>query len=137
MQRNALWQAAELYEKSAQPARAMATYENYVARFPAPLPEAIEARHKLADHAGESGDYLGRRQWLDGIVAADRDAGGARTDRSRYLAALATLELTTARAATRSSRSRSSRRSRLAREQEVGDGTRAGGLPAGRRLCRR
>ena len=31
-----------------------------------------------------------------GIVAADRDAGGARTDRSRYLAALASLELTSA-----------------------------------------
>ncbi len=96
VQRNALWQAAELYEKSAQPARAMATYESYVARFPAPLPEAIEARLKLADYAGESGDYLGRRKWLEGIVAADRDAGGARTDRSRYLAAVATLELTEA-----------------------------------------
>ena len=96
VQRNALWQAAELYEKSAQPARAMATYESYVARFPAPLPEAIEARLKLADYAGESGDYLGRRKSLEGIVAADRDAGGARTDRSRYLAAVATLELTEA-----------------------------------------
>ena len=96
VQRNALWQAAELYEKSAQPARAMATYESYVARFPAPLPQAIEARLKLADYAGESGDYLGRRKSLEGIVAADRDAGGARTDRSRYLAAVATLELTEA-----------------------------------------
>ena len=38
----------------------------------------------------------GRRKWLEGIVAADRDAGGARTDRSRYLAAVATLELTSA-----------------------------------------
>jgi hypothetical protein len=39
---------------------------------------------------------MGRREWLAGIVAADRDAGSARTDRSRYLAALATLELTAA-----------------------------------------
>ena len=96
VRRNALWQAAELYEKSSQPALAMTAYANYVERFPVPLPEAIEARQKLADHAKESGDYLGRRRWLDGIVAADRDAGGARTDRSRYLAALATLELTSA-----------------------------------------
>jgi tetratricopeptide (TPR) repeat protein len=94
VQRSALWQAAELYEKSAQPARAMAAYESYVARFPAPLPEAIEARLKLADHAGEAGDYLGRRKWLEAIVAADLEAGGGRTDRSRYLAAVATLELT-------------------------------------------
>ncbi len=96
VQRSALWQAAELYEKSSQPARARAAYESYVARFPSPLPEAVEARLKLADHAGESGDYVGRHKWLEGIVAADRDAGGARTDRSRYLAAVATLELTTA-----------------------------------------
>ncbi len=96
VQRSALWQAAELYEKSSQPDRAMATYANYVQRFPAQLGEAIEARQKLADWAGKNGDGMGRRQWLSGIVAADRDAGGARTDRSRYLAALATLELTSA-----------------------------------------
>jgi tetratricopeptide (TPR) repeat protein len=96
VQRSALWQAAELYEKSSQPARAMAAYESYVARFPAPLPEAVEARLKLADHAALSGDYLGRRKWLEHIVAADQEAGAARTDRSRYLAAVATLELTQA-----------------------------------------
>jgi tetratricopeptide (TPR) repeat protein len=96
VQRNALWQAAELYEKSDQRSRAMASYENYVRRFPAPLAEAMEARQKLADHAQDLGDLPGRREWLDRIVTADRDAGGARTDRSRYLAALATLELTSA-----------------------------------------
>ncbi len=94
VQRTALWQAAELYEKSAQPARAMATYSNYVRRFPAPLNDAMEARLKLADHARDSGDVFGRRNWLDDIVAADRAAGGSRSDRSRYLAALAMLELT-------------------------------------------
>ncbi len=137
VQRNALWQAAELYEKSSQPARAMATYENYVARFPAPMPEALEARLKLADYAGKSGDYLGRRKWLEGIVAADRDAGGARTDRSRYLAAVATLELTT-RVPRRVPVDRAGRAAQgFAGEQEIGHGARAGGLPAGRRLRRR
>lgn len=96
VQRSALLQAAELYEKSAQTARAMATWESYVQRFPAPLAEAVEARQKLADWAGSNGDGMGRRRWLEGIVAADREAGPARTDRSRYLAALATLELTSA-----------------------------------------
>ncbi len=96
VQRSALLQAAELYEKSGQTARAMATWENYVQRFPAPLAEAVEARQKLADWAGQNGDGMGRRRWLDEIVVADRDAGAARTDRSRYLAALATLELTSA-----------------------------------------
>ncbi len=94
VQRDALWQAADLYEKSSQPVRAMAAYASYSERFPAPLPEAIEARLKLADYAKETGDATGRRRWLEGIVAADRDSGAARTDRSRYLAAVATLELT-------------------------------------------
>lgn len=94
VQREALWQAAELYEKSSQTARAMAAYESYVQRFPAPLPEAVEARLKLADAAKASNDFMGRRKWLQGIVEADRAAGAGRTDRSRYLAALATLELT-------------------------------------------
>ncbi len=96
VQRSALWQAAELYEKSGQQPRAMATYEHYVQRFPAPLPEAVEARLKLADYSRDTGDGIARRQWLESIVAADSDAGGGRTDRSRYLAALSTLELTSA-----------------------------------------
>jgi tetratricopeptide (TPR) repeat protein len=96
VQRAALLQAAELHEKSGQTARAMAAWESYVQRFPTPLAEAVEARQKLADWAGRNGDGMGRRRWLEGIVAADRDAGPARTDRSRYLAALATLELTVA-----------------------------------------
>jgi tetratricopeptide (TPR) repeat protein len=96
VQREALWQAADLYEKSSQTARAMAAYESYVRRFPAPLAEAVEARLKLADAAKASGDFMGRRSWLQGIVDADRSAGAARTDRSRYLAAVASLELTSA-----------------------------------------
>jgi tetratricopeptide (TPR) repeat protein len=95
-QRSALWQAARLFEQSAQPGRAMAAYASYVQRFPLPLAEAVEARLKLADHAREAGDFIGRRQWLEGIVAADREAGSQRSDRSRYLAAVATLELTEA-----------------------------------------
>ena len=94
VQRNALWQAAELYEKSDQPARAMTSYENYVKRFPSPLDPSMEARLKLADHARKTNDVLRRREWLDSMVVADREAGGSRSDRSRYLAALATLELT-------------------------------------------
>ena len=34
----------------------------------------------------------GRSQWLDEIVRADKSAGASRTDRSKYLAAKATIE---------------------------------------------
>ncbi len=40
----------------------MASYENYVKRFPAPLNEAMEARQKLADYAKDTGNVLGRRE---------------------------------------------------------------------------
>jgi TolA-binding protein len=93
VQRSALWQAAELYAAAGQPASEARLYETLVKRFPSPQAEALEARHKLADLAAAAGDWSLRRRWLEAIVAADRDAGAARTDRSRFLAANAAIEL--------------------------------------------
>ncbi len=89
--REALWRAAELYQKANQPAGAQRSYEKFVTRFPAPLDPAVEARQKLADMAASANDIRSRDRWLTDIVDADRAAGGARTERSKYLAAKATL----------------------------------------------
>jgi hypothetical protein len=53
----------------------------------------MEARNKLSVIAQKSGDYSGRDYWLREIINADRAAGAARTDRSKALAAKATLTL--------------------------------------------
>jgi len=53
----------------------------------------MEARNKLSVIAVKAGDYSGRDYWLRDIIAADRGAGAARTDRTRALAAKATLTL--------------------------------------------
>ena len=45
----------------------------------------------LANMAQKAGDYGARDSWLRDIIAADRNAGAQRTDRSRSLAAHATL----------------------------------------------
>lgn len=90
--RAALWQAAELYEKANQPSDAARVYADYVEKFPSPLDPAVNARQKLADMAGQRNDSVTRAKWLEEIVRADKAAGSARTDRSRYLAARATLE---------------------------------------------
>ena len=90
--RAALWQAAELYEKAQKQADAGRVYADYVEKFPSPLDPAVNARQKLADMAGQQNDLRTRTHWLDEIVRADKAAGSARTDRSRYLAARATLE---------------------------------------------
>lgn len=93
VRRAALWQAAELYEKSGSPTNAERAYANYVKQFPAPLDPAMDARQKLADMAKARNDANARAQWNEDIIRADKAAGAARTDRSKYLAAKATLEI--------------------------------------------
>lgn len=91
--RAAQWQAAELYEQTQQTAAAANAYARFIERFPNPFPEALEARQKLVEISEAQGDYGARNQWLNDIVQADARAGGQRTDRSRYLAAKASLVL--------------------------------------------
>ena len=95
LRRQALEQAAELNEKGGHPERAAVNWANFVQRYPEPAGPAIEARQKLADFAALSHDAPGRQRWLKEIVAADASAGSARSDRTRYLAAWASLELAT------------------------------------------
>ena len=93
VQREATLQAAELYDKSGNTAKSRAMLEAFVKHFPQPLNPAMEARNKLSAIAQKSGDYAGRDYWLKEIINADRAAGAARTDRSKALAAKATLTL--------------------------------------------
>ncbi len=91
--REALWRAAGLYEGEARNADEARVLDQIVTRFPDPLAESIEARQRLADLAGEAGDRSGRTEWLQSIIDADAAAGAQRSDRSRTLAARASLEL--------------------------------------------
>jgi TolA-binding protein len=93
VQREATLQAADLYEKSGNSAKARTMLEAFVKHFPQPLGPAMEARNKLSLMAGKAGDIGARDNWLREIIAADRSAGAARTDRSKVLAAKATLTL--------------------------------------------
>jgi tetratricopeptide (TPR) repeat protein len=91
VQREATLQAADLYEKAGNPVKARTMLEAFVKHFPTPLNPAMEARNKLALMAEKAGDSAAHERWLRDIVAADHAAGSARTDRSRALAAKATL----------------------------------------------
>jgi len=93
VQRAALWQAAELYAAVGESGAAVRTYTDYVRRFPAPVGPAVEARNELAELEGKAGAAAARQRWLQEIVAADAAAGSGRTDRTRFLAANASLEL--------------------------------------------
>ncbi len=93
VQRAATLQAAELYDRAGNGAKARTMLEAFVKRFPQPLNPAMEARNKLRLIAAKAGDRQAEDYWLHEIIAADRAAGTARTDRSRALAAKATLAL--------------------------------------------
>jgi TolA-binding protein len=93
VQREALWRAGELYENTGQIAAASTAYARFVTRFPVPVSQSIEARQKLADFATTLNDPAQRARWLADIVAADAAAGADRTERTRFLAAHAQLEL--------------------------------------------
>lgn len=93
--RDALWQAAELYDKAGTPAQAAAAgaYERYLRQYPQPLEPAVEARYRLARIAAASGDRPRELAWMKEVLQADQSGGATRTDRTRYLGATAALAL--------------------------------------------
>ena len=93
VQREALLQSADLYTKANNMPKAVAMLEKFVATNPTPISDAMEARQRLADYSDKNGDVVKRDTWYREIVKADAQAGAARTDRTRYLAAKAQLSL--------------------------------------------
>jgi TolA-binding protein len=93
LSREALWQAAGLYEKAGRRAPAARAYERYVRENPLPLEPAEEARYRLADMAKQDGNGARERALLRELLQADQAGGRGRTDRTRYLAANAALTL--------------------------------------------
>lgn len=90
---NLLWQAATYYEKADMHKDAQRVYAQYVRDNPQPLERAMEGRHKLAEYARKAGDGKAWGNWLQEIIRADAGGGAQRTERTRYLAADATLKL--------------------------------------------
>jgi hypothetical protein len=86
--------AAGLYEQAGQTERAVRVYRRYVEQFPRPLELALEARYKLARLYKSANDNKSYLSELRQIVDSDARAGGERTDRTRYLAAVSALALT-------------------------------------------
>ena len=93
LQREALWKSAELYKAGGQALDEERILQHVVDRYPHPVSESIEARFRLLQLAEVGGDYRKRFDRLHEIVRADAQAGAQRSDRTRYLAARATLEL--------------------------------------------
>jgi tetratricopeptide (TPR) repeat protein len=93
IQREANLSAADLYAKAGNTPKAVTMLERFVTTYPTPVSDSIEARQKLADIAEKAGNLEGQRRWQREIIAADRNAGAGRTDRTQYLAAKSQLAL--------------------------------------------
>jgi len=91
--REALLTAGDLYDEAGVVADTIRVYEQYVDEYPRPLDIAMETRTRLSAIFKAEMDYTRYYGELKQIVAADREAGADRTDRSKYLAAKAALEL--------------------------------------------
>lgn len=93
LERASIWQAAELYREAGKPEQAYATFRQYANAFPQPFGQNIEAQQQLLELSLEMGHYKSARTWRQSIVRSDAEAGAERSDRSRYLAAQASLAL--------------------------------------------
>ena len=99
--RGALWQAAELHQKSADKAlpkspalaTAIKAWEHYVQAYPQPLEPALDARWHLVALTQQDGQLPRSTAWVRAVQKADADAGAARTPRTRTLGGLAMLRL--------------------------------------------
>ncbi|WP_210396044.1 tetratricopeptide repeat protein [Motiliproteus sediminis] len=90
--REALWRAAELEQKAGNPRAAAAIYERFIASFPAPLEEAMDAREILVEIADATGNSRAAERWLDEMVTTVAAAPEV-SERSLLLASRASLRL--------------------------------------------
>ncbi len=94
-QQDLLWQAADLYSQAGEQSKAISTYKTYIKKYPKPISRSIELRYKIAQYYASQKDIKTRYYWLNEIIKVDAKGDKQRTDRTRYLAAIATLELIT------------------------------------------
>jgi TolA-binding protein len=93
LRREAGWRSAELYDKAGKPKQAIAAYKRYIKASPTPVDQAMEAGQRLVELYHKSGAQSKRDWWLNELIKIDARAGKQRNDRTRYLAAHASLRL--------------------------------------------
>ncbi len=93
VQREAVWRAAELYEKSGNTAATIKAFEDYVKRYSHPFDANIEARYKLAQLYHSQNNQRLYMERLQDVIEHDAKGSGERTPRTRYLAGISSLTL--------------------------------------------
>lgn len=89
----AAWLSAGLYDQAKSPADAGAAYDYYVKTFPGSFDRNVEAHEHLVGYARASNDPQRLAAALREQIAVNDGAGAGATERSKALAAKASLEL--------------------------------------------
>lgn len=97
--RQALYTAAEYFEKAGDRAKALENFRRYAHQYPMPLADVNEARFTLSEYYLESGEDSKRRFWLNKLVQAQVDIlqrdPSQSTPRSVFLASMAAMVFAT------------------------------------------
>lgn len=93
IRRESLQIAAELYKKIPDKKNTLRIYKYYVKYFPKPLEESLEIHASIAEIYKENNESKKYLKTLKHIIKADAKAGSARTERTRYLAGIASLSI--------------------------------------------
>jgi outer membrane protein assembly factor BamD (BamD/ComL family) len=92
VRQEALWQAAELYDKAKQKSNAANAYARYVREYPQPFERAMEARYRVAELYDSPAQAAQRYRWLTEVVDAAQQSK-SHSERTRYLTASAAFQL--------------------------------------------
>ena len=92
VRRDALFIAAELYEKAGDYDVAIGHFKRWAHTYEEPFDNRMEARYHLSYLYKKNNDMIRHLYWLRRIIDGDSKAGGKRTDRSKFLAAQANAE---------------------------------------------
>lgn len=85
--------SADLYDQTGQAQNAVDSWQAYLQLLPADIPQTIEIRQKIVDAYLGLGNIELATFWRGEILAADQSAGTASTERTKFLAANAALEI--------------------------------------------
>ena len=90
--RQALWEAAQLRDRTDDLNESVRLYRRYANEWPEPFERNSEAMYRLASIYEDAGDDASRRVWLGRLVDNVHEAGDQATDRVAYLGAWAAFE---------------------------------------------
>lgn len=90
--REALWTAAEMYDKAKKPDESARIYSKYIVAYPKPIDTNMEGIFRLYTYADKQGSPEAHK-WLQEIARAFDRAGAENTARTSYLGAMAKYKL--------------------------------------------